>query len=96
MGIELLWSKERILEVYVNVAEMGRGIYGVEAAAQHYYGKPASDLSRSECALLATVFIERFPARAFEEVPPSSAEAVAVSWAPSPPRPAPPTHAPRS
>lgn len=54
-GIELCWSKERILEVYVNVAEMGRGIYGVEAAAQHYYQKPASDLTRSECALLATV-----------------------------------------
>lgn len=55
VGIELLWSKERILEVYVNVAEMGRGIYGVEAAAQHYYEKPASELTRSECALLATV-----------------------------------------
>ena len=55
VGIELCWSKERILEVYVNVAEMGRGIYGVEAAAQHYYEKPASELTRSECALLATV-----------------------------------------
>ena len=55
LGIELCWSKERILEVYVNVAEMGRGIYGVEAAAQHYFQKPASDLTRSECALLATV-----------------------------------------
>jgi len=55
VGIELLWSKERILEVYVNVAELGRGIYGVESAAQHYYQKPASELTRSECALLATV-----------------------------------------
>ena len=55
VGIELCWSKERILEVYVNVAEMGQGIYGVEAAAQHYFQKPAADLTRSECALLATV-----------------------------------------
>lgn len=55
VGIELCWSKERILEVYVNVAEMGRGIYGVEAAAQHYFQKPAAELTRSECALLATV-----------------------------------------
>lgn len=54
-GIELCWSKQRILEVYVNVAEMGPGIYGVEAAAQHYYQKPAKDLTRAECALLATV-----------------------------------------
>lgn len=54
-GIELCWSKRRILEVYVNVAEMGRGIYGVEAAAQAYYQKSARELSRSECALLATV-----------------------------------------
>ena len=55
VGIELCWTKERILEVYVNVAEMGRGIYGVESAAQHYYQKPASELTRAECALLATV-----------------------------------------
>lgn len=55
LGIELCWSKERILEVYVNVAEMGRGVYGVEAAAQHYFQKPAAELTRSECALLATV-----------------------------------------
>lgn len=54
-GIELCWSKQRILEVYVNVAEMGRGIYGVESASQVYFQKPAKDLTRSECALLATV-----------------------------------------
>lgn len=54
-GIELCWSKERILEVYVNIAEMGEGIYGVEAAARHYYHKPASDLTRAESALLAAV-----------------------------------------
>lgn len=55
VGIELCWGKERILEVYVNIAEMGEGIYGVEAAAQHYYGKPASALTREESALLAAV-----------------------------------------
>lgn len=54
-GIELCWSKERILEVYVNIAEMGEGIYGVEAAAQHYYRKPASALTREESALLAAI-----------------------------------------
>lgn len=54
-GIELCWPKERILEVYVNIAEMGEGIYGVEAAAQHYYHKPASALSREESALLAAI-----------------------------------------
>lgn len=55
VGIELCWGKQRILEVYVNIAEMGQGIYGVEAAARHYYGKPASDLTRAESALLAAV-----------------------------------------
>ncbi len=55
LGIELCWSKERILEVYVNVAELGPDIYGVEAAARHYFQKSAADLTRSECALLATV-----------------------------------------
>lgn len=54
-GIELCWSKQRILEVYVNIAEMGEGIYGVEAAAQHYYHKPASALTREESALLAAI-----------------------------------------
>jgi len=55
VGIELCWSKQRILEVYVNIAEMGEGIYGVEAAAQHYYHKPASDLTRAESAMLAAI-----------------------------------------
>ena len=51
--IELLWSKERILEVYLNVAEMGKGIYGAEAAAQEIFGKPAADLTRREASLIA-------------------------------------------
>lgn len=54
--IELLWSKERILEVYLNVIEMGDGIYGAEAAAQAYYGKSCRNLSRSEAALIAACF----------------------------------------
>lgn len=53
--LEGLWPKRRILEVYLNVAEFGPGIYGVEAAARHYFGKPAARLSRHEAALLAAV-----------------------------------------
>lgn len=51
--IELIWGKQRILEVYLNIAEMGEGIYGVEAAAQAYYGKSATSLSRKEAAQIA-------------------------------------------
>lgn len=51
--IELIWGKERILEVYLNVAEMGKGIYGAEAAAQELFNKKASDLTRRESSLLA-------------------------------------------
>jgi monofunctional glycosyltransferase len=53
--IELAWSKRRIIEVYLNIAEWGPGIYGAEAAAQHYFGKPASRLGTSEAARLAAV-----------------------------------------
>ncbi|OOR91175.1 monofunctional biosynthetic peptidoglycan transglycosylase [Moraxella caviae] len=53
--IEGLWDKQRILEVYLNVVEFGNGIYGIEAAAQHYYGKPASKLSREQSALLISM-----------------------------------------
>jgi len=53
--IELMWPKERILEMYLNIAEFGRGIYGVEAASQAFYGKPAARLSRAEAARLAAV-----------------------------------------
>jgi monofunctional biosynthetic peptidoglycan transglycosylase len=48
-------SKKRIIEIYLNVAEWGDGLFGIEAAAQHYYGKPASALSAMEAAKLATV-----------------------------------------
>ena len=51
--IELLWSKERILEVYLNSIEMGPGIYGAEAVAQEHFNCAASELTRSNCALIA-------------------------------------------
>lgn len=53
--IELFWSKERILEVYLNVIEFGNGIYGVEAASQYYFKKSAAQLTKDEAALLAAV-----------------------------------------
>ncbi len=51
--IELFWSKDRILEVYMNVAEMGDGVFGIEAASQSFFNKPASKLNESEAALIA-------------------------------------------
>jgi monofunctional biosynthetic peptidoglycan transglycosylase len=53
--IELTWSKQRILEVYLNVAEFGPRVYGAEAAARSYFGRPAARLSRSQAALMAAV-----------------------------------------
>jgi monofunctional biosynthetic peptidoglycan transglycosylase len=53
--IELLWPKERILEMYLNIAEFGRGTYGVQAAAQRFYRKDAARLTRREAATLAAV-----------------------------------------
>ena len=53
--IETAWSKERIMEVYLNVIEFGDGIYGAEAASQHYFKKPAAKLSREEAAILASL-----------------------------------------
>ena len=53
--IELFWSKQRILEVYLNVAEFGQGVYGVGAASRKYFHKPPRRLRRYDCALLATV-----------------------------------------
>lgn len=51
--VESLWSKSRILEVYLNIAEFGEGIFGVEAAARHYFHKSAAQLDLHESALLA-------------------------------------------
>ncbi|MGO1283124.1 MULTISPECIES: monofunctional biosynthetic peptidoglycan transglycosylase [unclassified Psychrobacter] len=53
--IETLWDKQRILTAYLNVAEFGNGIYGVEAAAQHYFNKSAANLNRDESSLLISM-----------------------------------------
>ena len=54
--IEIFWSKKRILEVYLNVIEMGDGVYGIQAASQYYYHKDASQLTRREAAAIASIF----------------------------------------
>jgi len=54
--IELVWGKQRILEVYLNVIETGPGCFGVEAAAQHYFKKSAKNLSRAEAAMIVAGF----------------------------------------
>ena len=64
--IEHLWSKERIMEVYLNVIEMGNGIYGCEAASQQYFHKNAKSLTRYEAALLTVCYpapLKRNPAK---------------------------------
>ena len=53
--IELFWSKERIMEVYLNIAEMGKGIYGVEAAAQKYFDRSAAKLNTHQAVCIACV-----------------------------------------
>jgi monofunctional biosynthetic peptidoglycan transglycosylase len=51
--IELIWGKKRILEVYLNVIEMGEGIFGIEMASQKYFKKPAKNLTQAEAAMIA-------------------------------------------
>ncbi|MBP0905280.1 monofunctional biosynthetic peptidoglycan transglycosylase [Mariniflexile gromovii] len=53
--IELIWSKERIMEVYLNSIEMGNGVYGAEAAAQHWFKRPAANLRQQEAAAIAAI-----------------------------------------
>lgn len=55
LSLELVWGKKRILEVYLNIAEFGKGIYGVEAASQHYFGKAARHLTVNQAARLAVI-----------------------------------------
>jgi monofunctional biosynthetic peptidoglycan transglycosylase len=55
LWLELLWSKRRILEVYLNIAEMGAGVYGVEAASRRFFGISAQELAPAQAALLAAV-----------------------------------------
>jgi monofunctional glycosyltransferase len=66
MWLDLIWSKRRMLEVYLNVAEWDEGVFGAEAAARHYFNKPASALTQREAALLATALpspVARNPGR---------------------------------
>nr|WP_029151681.1 monofunctional biosynthetic peptidoglycan transglycosylase [Methylovulum miyakonense] len=62
--LELLWDKERILEVYLNIAEFGDHLFGIEAASQHYFGIPAKKLSRPQAALLAATLPNPFKLKA--------------------------------
>lgn len=66
MWLDLIWSKHRMLEIYLNVAEWDEGVFGAEAAARHYFNKPASALTQREAALLATALpspVARNPGR---------------------------------
>jgi monofunctional biosynthetic peptidoglycan transglycosylase len=70
MALELLLPKQRILELYLNHVEWGEGVFGAEAAAQHYYGKPASKLTPYEAARLAVMlprpkYFEKLPNSAY-------------------------------
>ena len=51
--LDLIWSKRQTMEIYLNIAEWGDGVFGAEAASQRYFGKPARTLSRREATLLA-------------------------------------------
>ena len=53
--VELVWTKRRILEVYLNVAETGPGIFGFDAAARHYFGVSAADLTADQAARIAAI-----------------------------------------
>ncbi len=53
--IEVFWSKKRILEVYLNVIEMGQGVYGAEAATQYYFNKSSKSLTKKEAALIIAI-----------------------------------------
>ena len=55
LGLEAIWGKQRILEVYLNIAEFGQGIYGVEAASQHYFGRSARNITPRQAARLAVL-----------------------------------------
>ena len=75
--IEMIWGKKRILQVYINVAEMGDGIFGIEAASQKYFNKPALNLSRQEAAMIAACLPN--PVR-YKVRPPSSYVLYRAGW----------------
>lgn len=75
--IELVWGKKRILEVYLNVSEMGPGIFGIEKAAQVYFKKPASKLTRQQAAMIASCMPNP---RKFTVTPMSKRVAIRHPW----------------
>lgn len=75
--IELFWSKQRILEVYLNIVEFGPGIFGVEAASRHFYGKPAGRLTADEAARLAVVLPNPYQ---FQVNRPSTYQSKRIRW----------------
>jgi len=75
--IEHIWGKKRILEMYLNVAEMGDGVFGIEAAAQKNFKKPAKNLSRSEAAMIAACLPNP---KKFTVVPTSRWVAIRYPW----------------
>jgi len=75
--IELIWGKRRILEVYLNVIEMGKGIYGAEAAAQAYFKKPAKNLTRQQAAMIAACLPNP---KKYTVKPPASYVIVKSAW----------------
>ncbi|EDP59692.1 monofunctional biosynthetic peptidoglycan transglycosylase [Vibrio sp. AND4] len=76
--MEAMWSKQRILEVYLNVVEFGPGIYGAEAAAQNYFGIPAKRLSTRQAARLAVVLPNPYRIKVY---PQTSYTVSRVNWA---------------
>ncbi len=75
--IETLWSKERILEVYLNSIEMGNGIYGAQAAAEYWFHKPAKNLTQREAAALAAILPNP---REYKANPPTRYIQSRVNW----------------
>lgn len=75
--IEVAWSKKRILEVYLNSIEMGKGIYGAEAASRHYYNKSAKDLSKRQAAAIAAILPNP---REYRAKPPSPYINSRIDW----------------
>ncbi len=75
--IEIFWSKERILEVYLNSIEMGNGIYGAEAASRYYFQKSAKNLSKRQAAAIAAVLPNP---REYRANPPSSYIQSRIDW----------------
>lgn len=75
--IEMVWSKERIMEVYLNVAELGDGIFGAEAASQTYFKKSAADISITQAARLAAILPSP---KKYSAVAPSSYVQGRVDW----------------